>query len=138
VAEDRDREAALRDRRRGWPAARAGGLWERWKERSTGDTVQTFTIITTVPNELCASIHDRMPVILPREKWASWFGERKVDADELRWMILRPYPAELMRSYPVDARVGKARNNDPNLFDPVPSPPMPESALDNRPYHSAR
>ena len=25
------------------------GLWERWKDRSTGDTVQTFTIITTVP-----------------------------------------------------------------------------------------
>ena len=34
-------------------------------------------------------------------------------------MILRPYPAELMRSYPVDARVGNVRNNDPSLFDPV-------------------
>ena len=34
-------------------------------------------------------------------------------------MILRPYPAELMRCYPVDARVGNVRNNDPSLFDPV-------------------
>jgi putative SOS response-associated peptidase YedK len=65
------------------------------------ETVQTFTIITTVPNELCGAIHDRMPVILPREKWATWLGEREVDPDELRWMVLRPYPAALMRAYPV-------------------------------------
>ena len=52
----------------GLPLAMAG-LWERWKDRDTGDTVQTFTIITTVPNELCGAIHNRMPVILPREKW---------------------------------------------------------------------
>ena len=64
-------------------------------------------------------IHHRMPVILTRQKWASWLGEQKADADELRWMILRPYPAELMRCYPVDARVGNVRNNDPSLFDPV-------------------
>jgi putative SOS response-associated peptidase YedK len=31
--------------------------------------VQTFTILTTVPNELCGAIHDRMPVVLPHEKW---------------------------------------------------------------------
>ena len=61
----------------------------------------------------------RMPAILPREKWAAWLGERESDADELRWMILRPYPAERMRAYPVDARVGNVRNNDPALFRAV-------------------
>ena len=60
-----------------------------------------------------------MPAILPREKWAAWLGEHETDADELRWMILRPYPAERMRAYPVDARVGNVRNNDPELFEPV-------------------
>src|SRR5229473_7900383 len=89
----------------GLPLAMAG-LWEHWKDRATGDTVQTFTIITTVPADLCATIHDRMPVILPREKWASWLGEREAHTDELRWMILRPYPAELMQAYAVDVRVG--------------------------------
>ena len=38
---------------------------------------------------------------------------------ELRWMILRPCPAERMRAYPVDVRVGNVRNNDARLFDPV-------------------
>ena len=60
-----------------------------------------------------------MPAILSREKWAAWLGEHEIDADELRWMILRPYPAERMRVYPVDARVGNVRNNDPALLSPV-------------------
>jgi len=102
----------------GLPLAMAG-LWERWKDRGAGDPVQSFTIITTVPNELCGAVHDRMPAILPQEKWASWLGEREVDADELRWMILRPYPADRMRAYPVDPRVGNVRNNDPGLFELV-------------------
>ena len=56
---------------------------------------------------------------LPREKWATWLGEDEADTDELRWMLLRPYPAQRMRAYPVDARVGNVRNNDPALLDRV-------------------
>jgi putative SOS response-associated peptidase YedK len=95
------------------------GLWERWKDRGTGDTVQTFTIITTVPNELWCAIHDRMPVILQRDKWATWLGEHEADPDELRWMVLRPYRAALMRAYPVDVRVGNVRNNDAALLHEI-------------------
>jgi putative SOS response-associated peptidase YedK len=103
----------------GLPLALAG-LWERWKDRQGGgDAVQTFTIVTTTPNDLCASIHDRMPVILPREKWATWLGEHEANPDELRWMILRPYPADLMRAYPVGPRVGNVRNNDADLLDEI-------------------
>ena len=102
----------------GLPLAMAG-LWERWKDRASGDALQTFTIITTVPNELCGAIHDRMPVILPREKWATWLGEREATMDELRWMILMPYPAALMRAYPVAQSVGNVRNNDASLLDEI-------------------
>jgi putative SOS response-associated peptidase YedK len=80
---------------------------------------QTFTIITTVPHELCGAIHDRLPVVLPRERWATWLGEHEADPDELRWMVLRPYPAALMRAYPVDVRVGNFRNNDAALLDEI-------------------
>src|SRR5947207_7474147 len=95
------------------------GLWERWKDRASGDTVQTFTIITTVPNELCGAIYDRVPVILSPEKWATWLGERKADVDELRWLILRPYPSSLMRASPVAPSVGNVRNNDASLLDEI-------------------
>jgi len=81
--------------------------------------VQTFTIITTVPNELCGALHDRMPAILPHEKWSAWLGEQEAALDELRWMILRPYPAALMRAYPVGQRVGNVRNNDAALLDEI-------------------
>jgi putative SOS response-associated peptidase YedK len=100
----------------GRPFAMAG-LWDRWKESQSGAAVQTFSIITGPPNELVASIHNRMPVILRPDRWATWLWEHEVDTDELRWMILRPYPAELMRAYPVDVRVGNVRNNGPELLN---------------------
>jgi putative SOS response-associated peptidase YedK len=102
----------------GSPLALAG-LWETWKDPQAGDeTVQNFTVLTTQPNELCAPIHNRMPVILGRENWPAWLGEVDVDQDELLNM-LRPYPARLMRAYPVDRRVGNVRNNDPGLLTEI-------------------
>lgn len=99
----------------GLPLARAG-LWEQRKDpQAGGEVVQTFTVLTTEPNELCAPIHNRIPVILGRENWPAWLGEVGVPQDELLGM-LRPYPASLMRAYPVDRRVGNARNNDPGLL----------------------
>ena len=44
------------------------GLWGEWKDRATGETLKSCTVIVTAPNALAAEIHDRMPVILEREK----------------------------------------------------------------------
>ena len=41
-----------------------GGLWENWKDPTSGGWIRTFAIITTAANELVAEIHDRMPLIL--------------------------------------------------------------------------
>ena len=59
------------------------GLWERWKDPSDGATLHTFSVITSSPNELIAPIHNRMPVILPRQAWRRWLGEDHAEADEL-------------------------------------------------------
>jgi putative SOS response-associated peptidase YedK len=101
----------------GKPFAMAG-LWENWKEPQSGETVRTFTIITGEPNELVAPIHNRMPVILPPSHWRAWLGEEPVPAEELP-ALLQPYPAERMRAYPVNVRVGNVRNNDAALIEPV-------------------
>src|SRR5437660_8655752 len=50
---------------------------------------------------------------------AGRIGEREVNPDELRWMVLRPYLAGLMRAYPVGVRVGNVRNNDAALLDEI-------------------
>jgi len=92
------------------------GLWETWKE-PTGDLLRTFTIITTSPNALLEPIHNRMPVILPREHEAIWLDN---DADQGIWLdMLRPYPAELLTAHPVSKRVNYVSNDDPEVVQPV-------------------
>src|SRR4051812_36496469 len=76
------------------------GLWETWRS-SAQETVRSFTIITTTPNELCAQVHNRMPVILSPDAWPMWLGEEQVDDAPLK-ALLGPYPAEQMTMWPVD------------------------------------
>jgi putative SOS response-associated peptidase YedK len=94
------------------------GLWERWKNPSDGSIVRSFTIVTGKPNALCAPIHERMPVILPQAAWPTWLGETETGKDALL-ALLSPYPAELMRTYPIGPRVGNVRNDEPGLLEPV-------------------
>jgi putative SOS response-associated peptidase YedK len=56
------------------------GLWDRWIV--LGETVETFTIITTTPNELVSPVHDRMPVILTPDVAEQWL--ERPDAGFLR------------------------------------------------------
>ena len=93
------------------------GLWETWRSPE-GETVRSFTIVTTSPNALCAEIHDRMPVIFKPEVWSVWLGEDPADASQLK-ALLAPYPAEEMTSWPVSPRVGNVKNNDPALIEPI-------------------
>ena len=104
---------ALADQR---PMALAG-LWETWRAPG-GERVRSFAIATTAPNALLSELHDRMPVILAPEDWPTWLGERSVGPEELK-SLLRPYPAETMRIWPVDKRVGDPKNKDPALIEPA-------------------
>ena len=53
------------------------GLWEQWKDKATGQPLETYTILTTEPNELTATVHDRMPVILAPRGLRSLDGSRR-------------------------------------------------------------
>jgi putative SOS response-associated peptidase YedK len=94
------------------------GLWERWKNPADGSILRSFTIVTGKANELCAPIHDRMPVILPRETWPIWLGETDAPPEEFLALLV-PYPAELMRVYPIGPAVGNVKNDTPELLDPL-------------------
>jgi putative SOS response-associated peptidase YedK len=89
------------------------GLWENWRSPA-GEWVRSLAIITTTPNELCAGLHNRMPVVLHPEMWPVWLGEEPTDANQLK-ALLRPYPSEKMTCWPVSQRVGNVKNNDPSL-----------------------
>jgi putative SOS response-associated peptidase YedK len=90
------------------------GLWERWKDKKTATPLETFTIITTDPNELVEPLHTRMPVIVPRKDYDRWLSPCAPELLPLD--LLRAYPAEEMTAWRVDLRVGNVMNDDPELI----------------------
>lgn len=80
------------------------GLYDTWKSPGSlgspeGETVSTCTIITTQPNELVATIHNRMPVILSPEDEDDWINPDLTEPAELLH-LLRSYPADLLEARP--------------------------------------
>jgi putative SOS response-associated peptidase YedK len=98
----------------GQPFAFAG-LWEEWQRG--GESVASCTILTTTANNLLASYHERMPVILPRQDHSPWLDRQLQDPAMLE-ALLRPYPSGEMAAYPVSARVNNPRNDDPQCLQP--------------------
>ena len=93
------------------------GLWETWRDRVTGKTLETYTIITTGPNELMEQLHNRMPVILHRQDYERWMAP--ADPAQLPVDLLRPFPADDMKAWRVSNDVGNVRNNRPDLCEPI-------------------
>jgi putative SOS response-associated peptidase YedK len=59
-----------------------------------------------------------MPAVLKPEAWPAWLGEQPADVPQLK-ALLAPYTSEEMICWPVSARVGSVKNNDPSLIEPV-------------------
>jgi putative SOS response-associated peptidase YedK len=93
------------------------GLWENWKDPVSGEWVRTFAIITVPANELVAAIHDRMPAILRREDYNRWMGIEPDPHD-----VLRSFPSELLRMWPISTRVNSPMNDDEHLVDEIADP----------------
>lgn len=93
------------------------GLWDVWKTPE-GDTLLSFTIITTRANELMERIHDRMPVILNEKDEAKWLDPEFKDTDKLS-SLLQPYPSEQMVAYKVSTIVNSPKNDTPSCIEPV-------------------
>jgi putative SOS response-associated peptidase YedK len=98
------------------------GLYERWKAPS-GDVVQTFTILTCPPNALVAELHDRMPVILPKDAWPTWL-DRDVNEREALEQLLGPLDSDRMTMSPVQPVVNSVKNDEPACIAPLTKPQM--------------
>jgi putative SOS response-associated peptidase YedK len=61
-----------------------------------------------------ADIHDRMPVILAPVDYAHWLGEEPEPRD-----LMRPFPAGLMRMWPISTRVNNPDNDDRSIVEPI-------------------
>jgi putative SOS response-associated peptidase YedK len=94
------------------------GLWERWRSRSSDETVESCTIVTQPPNSFVERMHSRMPVALDVDQGREWLRPGARDTSELL-EILTPTPAEIWTAHPVGRRVGSVRFDEPNLIAPA-------------------
>jgi len=97
------------------PLLALAGLWESWR-----DELESFTILTTAPNALLRTIHDRMPVILRPERWTQWLDSAwsgpENDEELAEWIA--PAPDDTLRAFSVSAFVNSPRNESPACLEP--------------------
>jgi putative SOS response-associated peptidase YedK len=96
------------------------GLWESWRDKTTGEELETCTIITTEANEVLKQVHERMPVILKAKDYDEWLNPKEKDTDRLQ-KLLAPYPAGEMDSHAVGTNVNHPNRNSPDLIESMNS-----------------
>ena len=93
------------------------GIWDGWKD-TNGNWVKTCSILTTTPNAVTATVHDRMPVILDPGSHNLWLDPGMQSVANIS-ELLKPYDAGLMRCYPVSTRINHVGNDDEQCSRPV-------------------
>jgi len=94
------------------------GLWEKWQP-TEGETIESCCIITTDANSLMQTIHDRMPVILSPEQWATWLAPLEHHSDKLIPMI-HPCDSKSLQAWPVSREVNRVGlRDDAGLIEPT-------------------
>lgn len=97
------------------------GLWESWsgpKEEPLSEPMETCTLITTSANATTAPVHDRMPVILPREVWDRWL-DPEFEGKEQLLALLKPYEGDDLTLRPVSTLVNNPRNDKPEAIEAI-------------------
>lgn len=103
------------------------GLYELWRDPDRADDdsdawLWSATIITTEASDEVGRIHDRMPMVVPRDNWAVWLDPHRTDVTELRGLLV-PAMSGRLTAYPVSTAVNNVRNNGPELVEAMPAEP---------------
>jgi putative SOS response-associated peptidase YedK len=103
------------------------GLYEVWRDKTRDDDdpqrfLWSCTVITTSAEDSVGHIHDRMPLMVERDRWASWLDPAVHDPDTLKQLLVPAAPGRL-EAYPVSTAVNSVRNNGPELLDALAAEP---------------
>ena len=101
------------------------GLWDMWR-KPDGKRVESFTIITTEPNEMVRPVHNRMPAILQPEDEEQWLDVSRTSFAKAR-SLLKPLPADLMDAHDVSTIVNSAKYDGPECIQPVSHDEIPRA-----------
>ena len=100
------------------------GLYEIWRDPAKADDDPerfrwTCTVLTTDAEDALGHIHDRMPLMVPPERWAAWLDPTRSRGEGLLDLLVPAAPGAL-EAYPVAPLVSNVRNNGPELIAPIP------------------
>jgi putative SOS response-associated peptidase YedK len=101
------------------------GLYEIWRdpERAEDDPDRfrwTCTVLTTQAEDSVGHIHDRMPLMVERDRWGAWLDPDVSGRDDLLSLLVPAAPGRL-EAFPVSTDVNNVRNNGPALVEPIPA-----------------
>lgn len=99
------------------------GLYEFWRDRERPDDdphawLVTCTIITTAAEDELGRIHDRMPMLVERDRWDEWLDPSLTAPEDARALLVPAAPGRL-EAYPVSTAVNNVHNNGPQLLERV-------------------
>ena len=96
------------------------GLYEHWTDPTLRTTLTTTSVLTRESTGLIATIHHRMPILLPTERWAKWLSSDSLTSeqtDEYLDLLDLPQPEAGLAVRPVSTKVNSVRNNGPELLN---------------------
>jgi putative SOS response-associated peptidase YedK len=93
------------------------GLWDTWK-KPDGSVLESFSIITTEPNDFMRRIHRRMPLILHKDDERAWLDCAANPFDKVQSLV-KPFPSELMAAHEISKRINNPNYDAPDCNEPV-------------------
>jgi putative SOS response-associated peptidase YedK len=100
------------------------GLYELWRDPSAlpdepAAWLATYAIVTTAAEPGLDVVHDRMPFVLPADRWDGWLDPGQRDPDVVHALLQPPVDGRF-EAVPVTNQVNSVRSNGPQLLEPVP------------------
>ncbi len=94
------------------------GIWSTWRSPN-GEVIETASIITQEAQGELATIHSRMPVFMPHNRWEPWLDPKNKDVEHLRNLMVVDSPESIVTAHPVSAAVNSVANNGQSLIEPI-------------------
>ena len=98
------------------------GLSAWWKDPNTGEALRSCAILTAGAQGPLAEIHDRAPVVLPREAYEAWLDRGLVDPEKVKAVAERRVPPAELTQWKVRLLVNNAKSDGPELIEPLETP----------------
>lgn len=110
------------------------GVYSRWRSKDPTHPleVDSYSILTVPSGPLVHPVHDRMPMVMPRDHRAAWLDRGVVEPDAIEGLLAAAGGLDGLAGWklePVSMRVNKPDHDDPSCLDP----PGPEDLVETAP-----